>query len=99
MPSQLIFKCPVCRIRCKVSSDPGVIMCVCGYVQFGGVKPGLGDWVSAILHRCGITKARYIRIKAWFGFKPTCKCPHRQVAMNAFGARLKRLLMPWRWLQ
>lgn len=79
------WKCPACGIRARVPAAAERIVCICDYEQLGGVTPGLGDWIAAGLHRIGVTRYRYQKLKKWLGFQPTCKCPQRQKALNAFG--------------
>ena len=89
MPGQLTFRCPVCSIRAYVPSETRRIVCACGYVQLGGVTPGLGDYLAAGLHRAGITRARYLWMKRLLGLSPMCRCGERQRSLNAFGSRLR----------
>lgn len=93
------WKCPACGIRARVPATAERIVCVCDYVQLGGVTPGLGDLVAAGLHRCGITRYRYQLIKKYLGLHPSCRCPERQEWLNRFGrwvvaaiGRLRRFL-------
>jgi hypothetical protein len=81
------WQCLVCHVRAYVPSDTPKIVCRCGYIQYG-VTPGLGDYLAAALHRVGVTRARYVRLKRWLGLRPTCRCPQRQAALNTFGRRL-----------
>ena len=86
------WKCPACGIRVRVPAAAERIVCVCDYIQLGGVQAGLGDWIAAGLHRCGITMYRYQRIKKWLGLNPTCRCPQRQEWLNRVGRTLSRSL-------
>lgn len=88
MRDQLIFRCPACSIRARVPSDANRIHCACGYVQLGGVTPGLGDHVAAALHRIGLTQSRYVRAKAAIGLKPKCGCKKRQAKLNELGRKV-----------
>lgn len=85
------WKCPACGIRVRVPAAAERIVCVCDYEQLGGVQAGLGDWVAAILHRCGITRYRYLKLKKWLGLKPHCNCPGRQAWLNWLGRKLRTL--------
>lgn len=92
MPGQLMFHCPACSIRAYVPFETPRIACACGYVQMGGVTPGLGDYVAAGLHRIGITRARYLRVKRLLGLTPACRCPQRQRSLNALGGRIRAFI-------
>lgn len=88
MHGKLRFRCPACGIKAWVPESAERIVCVCDYMQLGGVTPGLGDWIAACLHRVGITRYRYQRIKKLLGLSPTCRCPERQAWINRFGRRV-----------
>lgn len=96
VPSQLTWRCPACRIKALVPASATSISCCCGYEQLSGLVPGLGDWIAAGLHRIGITRYRYQRVKKWLGLNPSCKCPERQEWLNTIGKRLKLWLTPWK---
>lgn len=46
----------------------------------------LGDAVTRILRKCGITKERYLRAKAFLGSIPECNCERREQWLNKFNA-------------
>lgn len=86
MPAELNWRCPACLIRARVPCDVRKVVCACGYVQENGARPGLGDYVAAILHRLGITRVRYGRLRASLGFNTSCcGCERRQQAINWLG--------------
>jgi len=45
-------------------------------------KPGLGDYVAAVLSAIGVTKQRVAAVVGG-----PCGCPERQAALNAAGAK------------
>ena len=75
----------MCGIRARVPATTPRIHCRCGYIQEGGVTPGLGDLVAAGLHRVGVTRSRYVRLKRRLGLPGGCGCGKRQRALNAMG--------------
>ena len=85
------WRCPVCCIKVYVPIGTPRIFCCCGYIQHGGIKPGLGDVVAAVLHVFGITPSRYRKIKSLLGLEPVCKCQERQSQLNMFGQKIKML--------
>ena len=88
--------CSVCGRKAMVRQGTPRIYCLCGYVQLGGVRAGLGDRVAAALHRVGITPKRYKKVKRWLGLAPKCKCPERQIALNSAGYQItKGLRQAW----
>jgi hypothetical protein len=84
------WRCPVCRIAARIPVDTPQIHCACGFIQLG-VELGLGDVVAAVLHKMGITRARYIRAKRLLGLKSKCGCSERQAALNRFGRAVMRV--------
>ena len=86
------WKCPACGICARVPAAAERIVCVCDYVQIGGVTPGLGDLVAAGLHRCGITRYRYQLLKKKLGLHPSCRCPERQEWLNWLGRWVRELV-------
>lgn len=95
---KLRFRCPACGIKAWIHEATERIVCHCGYMQLGGIQPGLGDWIAAGLHRCGITRYRYQRIKKILGLNPSCRCPERQAWINWLGrwvAAYVRSLVRW----
>lgn len=82
------WKCLACGTTARVPLSAERIVCVCDYVQLGGVRPGLGDWIAAILHRVGVTPARYVQVKRLLGLEASCRCPHRQHWLNTLGGRV-----------
>jgi len=90
---RLRWKCLGCGLRGRVPPSAGRIVCGrCGWTQYG-IRPGLGDWVAAALHRVGITHARYVRVKRWLRLTPSCRCPQRQASLNRWGRRIAQLFM------
>jgi hypothetical protein len=71
-----------------VSPDSKFIACGCGYSQLNGVKIGLGDSVSAVLHKIGITPTRYAEAKSAVGLKKRCDCHKRQKKLNELGRKI-----------
>jgi hypothetical protein len=65
----------------------GAIRCFCGFQQYG-ITLGLGDHVSAALHRIGITPERYGNAKAAVGLKRKCRCRKRQQRLNELGRKI-----------
>ena len=47
----------------------------------------LGDWVETQLTRIGLTKEKWVEIKAEHGLPPTCECEERQQWLNEVGTR------------
>lgn len=89
MSDQLIaWKCLACGRRARVPSTTPRIHCGCGYVQENGPVAGLGDYVAAGLHRVGVTRRRYVRLKRALGLAADCHCPRRQRRLNEMGRRV-----------
>ena len=84
----IYWHCPCCRIQARVPATTPRIFCRCGYVQEGGPVPGLGDLVAAGLHRVGVTRARYVKLKRRLGLKPKCGCGKRQRQLNVLGRKI-----------
>lgn len=87
MQSQLIWTCPVCRLRARIPSTAERIHCACGFVQLG-VSAGLGDVVAAVLHAMGLTQQRYMQAKMAMGLKKKCGCAKRKAALNELGKKI-----------
>lgn len=87
MVIRAMFRCPVCRVQAPVPASTPRVFCVCGYVQEGGPIPGLGDYVAAGLHKVGITRERYVRVKRRLGLKG-CGCGKRQRKLNELGRKV-----------
>ena len=47
----------------------------------------LGDWVETQLTRIGLTKEKWVEIKAEHGLPPTCECTERQEWLNQVGTK------------
>jgi len=88
-PAQCRFRCPACGFSGRVPCTTPRIYCACGYAQLNGIRPGLGDYLAAALHRLGITRARYVRFKRRLGLRPVCRCGKRQEALNRFGRAIR----------
>jgi hypothetical protein len=48
---------------------------------------GLGDLAESFFATFGVTKERYVALKAELNLDPNCGCEKRQEALNAFGER------------
>lgn len=88
MVKRVMFKCPVCRIKVPVPTKTPRVFCACGYIQEGGPIPGLGDYVAAGLHKLGVTRQRYNRVKRAIGLNDNCKCGQRQRKLNELGYKI-----------